>query len=45
MKNELECYIKEINRGLHLSRKMKKRITAELLSEIYGCYAFFHFTG
>ena len=36
MKNELECYIKEINRGLHLSRKMKKRITAELLSEIYG---------
>ena len=36
MKNELKHYIKEINKGLHLPHKMKKRITTELLSEIYG---------
>ena len=36
MKNELKRYIKEINKGLHLPHKMKKRITTELLSEIYG---------
>ena len=36
MKNELKRYIKEINKGLHLPLKMKKRITTELLSEIYG---------
>ena len=36
MKNELKRYIKEINKGLHLPHKMKKRITTKLLSEIYG---------
>lgn len=36
MKNELKRYIKAINRGLRLPHKMKKRITTELLSEIYG---------
>ena len=36
MRNELKRYIKEINKGLRLPRKIKKRITTELLSEIYG---------
>ena len=36
MKNELECYLKELNKGLHLPGKIKKQITAELSSEIYS---------
>ena len=36
MKNELERYRKELNKGLHLPGKIKKRIMAELLSEIYS---------
>ena len=30
MKNELERYLKELNKGLHLPGKIKKQITAEL---------------
>ena len=36
MKNELEHYLKELNKGLHLPGKIKKQITAELSSEIYS---------
>lgn len=36
MKNELKRYMKEINKRLRLPHKVKKRITKELLSEIYG---------
>ena len=30
MKNELERYLKELNKGLHLPGKIKKKIKAEL---------------
>ena len=36
MKNKLERYLKELNKGLHLPGKIKKQITAELSSEIYS---------
>lgn len=36
MKNDLECYIKDISKDLRSPSKIKKYIEAELLSEIYG---------